>query len=64
MSDQGTPEINSAANLAKLQKEGQVLSSQELKELNARVKNLQEMARIEGCFQALEDQREGCTIES
>ena len=44
MSDQGTPEINSAADLAKLQKEGQVLSLQELKELNTRIKSLEEMA--------------------
>jgi hypothetical protein len=56
MSDQGTPGINSAANLARLQKEGQVLSSQELKELNARIKSLKEMARIETCLWALEEQ--------
>jgi hypothetical protein len=56
MSDQGTPGINSAADLARLRKEGQILSSQELKELNARIKSLKEMARMESRLRVLEEQ--------
>ena len=47
MSDQATPEVNTAADLARLRDEGQVLSSQQLKELTTRVKALEDMTKIE-----------------
>ena len=47
MSDQATPEINTAADLARLRDEGQILSSQQLKELTTRVKALEDMTKIE-----------------
>ena len=51
MSDQATPEantaVNTAADLAKLRDEGQILSPQQLKELTTRVKALEEIAKIE-----------------
>jgi len=55
MSDQVTLEVNTAANLARLRNEEQPLSSQELKELNTKVKALEEMARLEDCLKALEN---------
>jgi hypothetical protein len=57
MSDQVTPEINSAADLARLRSEGRTLSSQELKELSARVKALEEMARLEDRLRTLENRK-------
>jgi hypothetical protein len=57
MSDQVTPEVNTAADLARLRDEGRPLSSQELKELNARVKALEEMARLEDRLKALENRK-------
>ena len=51
ISDQATPEasttVNTAADLARLHNEGQLLSSKELKELNTRVKALEEIAKLE-----------------
>jgi hypothetical protein len=47
MSDQVTPEVTTAADLARLRDEGRLLSSQELKDLNTRVKALEEMACLE-----------------
>ena len=59
MSDQATPEasttINTAADLARLRDEGRLLSSQELKELNTRVKALEEIAKLEDRLKALEN---------
>jgi hypothetical protein len=57
MSDQVTPEVNTAADLARLRDEGRPLSSQELKELNTRVKALEEMARLEDRLRALENRK-------
>jgi hypothetical protein len=57
MSDQVTPEVNTAADLARLRNEGHTLSSQELKELNARVRTLEEMARLEDRLKALENRK-------
>ena len=54
MSDQVATEINTAADLARLRDKGRPLSSQELKELGTRLKALEEMARIEDRFRALE----------
>ena len=50
-------EANLAAELVRLRDEGRPLSSQELKELNARVKTLEEIAKLEGRLRALDDQR-------
>ena len=61
ISDQATPEasttINTAADLARLHNEGWLLSSQELKELNTRVKALEEIAKLEDQLKALENQK-------
>ena len=50
-------EVNTAADLAKLQNAGKPLSSQELKELNARIKAFEEMARMEDRLRALESRK-------
>ena len=61
MSEQVTPEasttVNTAADLARLCDKGWLLSSQELKELNTRVKALEEMAKLEDWLKALENQK-------
>ena len=57
MSDQATPEVNTAADLAKLRAEGRLLTPQELKDLNTRVKALEEMARLEDRLKALENRK-------
>ena len=54
MSDQVTLEVSTAADLARLRNKGRILSSQELKELSARVKALEEIARLEDRLKALE----------
>ena len=58
MSDQVTPEVNIAADLARLRDEGRLLSSQELKELNTRVKALEEIAKLEDRLKALENRKQ------
>ncbi|KAH9204415.1 hypothetical protein DL95DRAFT_418278 [Leptodontidium sp. 2 PMI_412] len=45
MSSQATPEVNTAADLARLRNEGRLLSSQELKELNAKINGYRGSAR-------------------
>ena len=50
-----SPEINTAADLAKLWTEGRPLTNQKLKELSARVKTFEEMAWIEDCFYLFEN---------
>ena len=57
MSDQATPEVNTAADLAKLRAEGRLLTPQELKDLNTRVKALEEMARLEDWLKTLENRK-------
>ena len=57
MSDQATPEVNTAADLAKLRAEGRLLTPQELKELNTRVKALEDMAKLEDRLKALENRK-------
>ena len=52
-----TSEINSAANMAQLRKKGRILNSQELKKLNAKVKALKEIAKIEDYFKTLEKRK-------
>ena len=46
-------EINTAADLARLRDAGKPLTLQELKELNARIKAMKEIARMEDCLRAL-----------
>ena len=53
---EGGWEINTAADLARLRNEGKTLTPQELKELSARVKALEEMAKVEDWLRALESQ--------
>jgi hypothetical protein len=50
-------EVNTAADLAKLRNDGKLLTPQELKELNTRVKALEEMARLEDRLRALENRK-------
>ena len=57
MPDQVASEVNASADLARLRGEGQLLSSQELEELNARVKALEEMACLEDWLKALENRK-------
>ena len=56
--------ITTAAELAQLRNEGKTLSTQELKELNARVKALEEMARIEDRLRVLENRKRSRTDET
>ena len=53
-SDNSSWEVNTTTDLAKLRNAGKPLSSQELKELNARIKAFEEMARLEDQLKALE----------
>ena len=57
MSDQATPEVNTTTDLAKLRAEGRLLTPQELKELNTRVKALEDMAKLEDRLKALENRK-------
>ena len=56
--------VNTAADLAKLQNAGKPLSSQELKELNNRIKAFEEMARMEDRLKALESRKRPRSQES
>ena len=53
--------IDTAADLAKLLKEGKPLTTQELKELNARIKSFEEMVRMEDRLRALETRKRSRT---
>jgi hypothetical protein len=57
-------EVNTAADLARLQNDGKPLMSQELKELNARIKAFEEMARMEDRLRALESRKRPRSQES
>ena len=57
-------EVNTAADLAKLRSDGKPLTSQELKELNARIKAFEEMARLEDRLRALENRKRPRSQES
>jgi len=57
-------EVNTTANLAKLYNASKPLSSQELKELNARIKAFEEMARMEDQLRALESRKQPRSQES
>ena len=55
--------MSTVADLARLCKEGRILSSQELKELSARVKALEEIARLEDRLKALETRKHPRPVE-
>src|SRR5436190_8932360 len=55
-SDDGR-EVTTAADLAKLRNDGKPLTPQELKELSAKIKALEEMARLEDRLRALENRK-------
>ena len=57
ISDQVTPEVNTAADLARLRDEGRTLNVRELKELTTRIKALEEMAQLEDHLRTLERKR-------
>jgi hypothetical protein len=63
-SDNSSRKVNTAADLAKLRNAGKPLSSQELKELNARIKAFEEMARMEDRLRALESRKRPRSQES
>ena len=63
-SDNSSQEINTAADLAKLRNAGKPLSSQEIKELNARIKAFEEIARMEDRLRALENRKRPKSQES
>jgi hypothetical protein len=50
-------EINTAADLARLRAEGTMLTATELKELNARIKTLEDMAKLEDRLRLLENRK-------
>jgi hypothetical protein len=56
--------VNTAADLAKLRNAGKPLSSQELKDLNARIKAFEEMAKMEDRLRALETRKRPRSQES
>ena len=56
--------VNTAADLVKLRDDGKPLTSQELKELNARIKAFEEMARMEDRLRALENRKRPRSQES
>ena len=56
--------VNTAADLAKLRNAGKPLSSQELKDLNARIKAFEEMAKLEDRLRALESRKRPRSQES
>ena len=57
MAGQVTLEVSTAADLARLLDEGNPLTTQELKELNARIKAFEEMARMEDRLRLLENRK-------
>src|SRR6202011_1383176 len=57
-------EVNTAADLARLWNNGKPLMSQELKELNARIKAFEEMAQMEDRLRALESRKRPRSQES
>ncbi|KAH9208313.1 hypothetical protein DL95DRAFT_480587, partial [Leptodontidium sp. 2 PMI_412] len=57
MSDQATPEVNTAADLAKLRAQGRLLTPQELKDLSTKIKTLEDIARLEDRLKAIENRK-------
>jgi hypothetical protein len=50
-------EINTATDLARLRAKGTMLTATELKELNARIKTLEEIAKLEDRLRLLENRK-------
>jgi hypothetical protein len=63
-SNNTSQEVNTAADLAKLWNDSKPLTSQELKELNARIKAFEEMAQMEDRLRALESRKRPRSQES
>jgi hypothetical protein len=63
-SNNSSREVNTAADLARLCNAGKPLSSQELKELNNRIKAFEEMARMEDRLKVLESRKRPRSHES
>ena len=63
-SDSSSREVNTAADLAKLRNDGKPLTSQELKELNTRIKAFEEMAQMEDRLRTLENRKQPRSQES
>ena len=63
MTDHVTPEVTTAADLARLYSEGKHLNPQELKELGARIKAQEKMACFEDRLKALENQKRSKQLE-
>src|SRR5436190_14962667 len=61
---EGGWEINTAADLARLWNEGKILTPQELKELSARIKALEEMAKMEDQLRTLKSRKRPRSQES
>jgi hypothetical protein len=59
--DSPQPEIKTAADIARIRDQGRILSTQEIKELNTRLKALRDMQKIEEQFQELERQQQQST---
>jgi hypothetical protein len=52
-----TGRVNTAVDLARLRAEGTILTAIELKELNARIKTLEDMAKLEDRLRLLENRK-------
>jgi hypothetical protein len=52
-----TSRVNTATDLARLRAKGTMLTAIELKEINARIKTLEDMAKLEDCLRLLENQK-------
>ena len=57
-------EVNTAADLARLRAEGTLLIASEIKELNNRLKTLEEMAKIEDRLRQLEKRKCSSIIDT
>ena len=57
-------EVNTTADLARLRTEGTLLTASEIKELNNRLKTLEEMAKMEDCFRQLEKRKRSSTANA
>ena len=52
-----TANVRTAADLAKLRADGQILNSQELEELGTRIQALEQIAKLEDCLKVLENRK-------
>ena len=57
-------EVNTTADLARLRAEGTLLTASEIKELNNRLKTLEEMAKMEDRFRQLKKRKRSSTAKA